>query len=226
MKKWILLSAAMVSSMMSFAQLEQGSLMVGGGIGFTSNNRTTEVTMGSTTITNKLPSTNTFTFEPRIGYFLADRFAVGLYAGIGSSKVSAVEINGITERTTTLRQNPITVGVFARKYFMPLETVGFYAGAYAGIKAGKIKLEWVDRNTVTGETTTTTPDPTKLSGFEAGVQGGVVWFPHPRFSVETGLALLNFNSDVSKTSTTKDTRNSFGVMGSGNNLNLTFSYFF
>src|SRR5690606_23080693 len=59
---------------------------------------------------------SSFGFEPKVSYFLTDKWAVGLTAGIGNSKYEPKE--GASELQMDSKYN--TVGVFGRYYFLDI----------------------------------------------------------------------------------------------------------
>ena len=87
MKK-ILVAIAMLISLASFAQTEQGDWLVGGTAGFRTNK-----------------NNNQFNFSPNAGYFFLKNFAAGANLQINFSEAG------------TLKTTTVGVGPFARYYF-------------------------------------------------------------------------------------------------------------
>lgn len=91
----------------SNAQLEKGTWLVGGTASlFSTKNTFTSVT--TTTNTDALR----LTISPSIGYFLADKFTVGLRPGFTKIKSETAPNGGNTN------ENRLDIGPFARYYFL------------------------------------------------------------------------------------------------------------
>jgi hypothetical protein len=102
MKKAIIIAAL---AFVSFANAQEGSVLVAGNIGYNSQN------------TGNLKS-NTFEFAPKVGYQFSDNMTVGLETAIGSSTDSDRVGNVITE----YKVNTFKLGAFLR-YSQPLAGV-------------------------------------------------------------------------------------------------------
>ena len=99
MKKLLLtLTAVTALSFASQAQTEQGKVIVGGGIGFSSNE-----------VKDSGSKTTSFNIQPNVGYFVSDNIAIG--AGIGYNW-SKNENENLTDAT----YNSFRVAPFARLY--------------------------------------------------------------------------------------------------------------
>ncbi len=122
---------------------------------------------------------NNFNFNPKAGYFITDKFAVGVELGIGSSKTEDSAPGVPTDETKT---NSFGAGVFGRYYFLNLGQ-RFKTYAEAGVGFGGTKLE--DNGT----------DVWKDKNFNVGIDLGINYFITDRFAINFGLTdLLSFNS--------------------------------
>ncbi|GIZ09453.1 OmpW family outer membrane protein [Flavobacterium sp. UMI-01] len=109
MKKVILSAVALLAISFAKAQdgakdfnFSKGNILVEGNLGFAStNDKNTE------------EKTNSFIFTPQAGYFLTDKFAVGVKLGFASYKE---EESGVD----TDKGNAFSAGVFGRYYFLDL----------------------------------------------------------------------------------------------------------
>ncbi|WP_343616396.1 outer membrane beta-barrel protein [Flavobacterium sp.] len=141
----------------------KGNILLEGNLGLsTKNDKNTEV------------KTNSFEFNPKAGYFLTDKFALGLDLGIGSDKKKkAGEDEG--------KNSNFNVGVFGRYYFLDLgQRFKTYAEAGVGLNTGK-EFE------------------AKYSGvgFNAGL--GINYFVSNSFAINFGLTdVLAYNTNKFK----------------------------
>ncbi|MBE8725373.1 outer membrane beta-barrel protein [Flavobacterium hungaricum] len=119
MKKMLLILAL---SVFGFANAQKGTILVGGNIGYNSQN----VDYGVVDI-----KTNSFEFSPKVGYQLHDNWTVGGEFGLESSKQN----NGGSES----KFNSFKAGAFVR-YTVPLtETFSVFADLGAGFHNQKVK---------------------------------------------------------------------------------------
>ena len=95
MKK-LFYSICMLLSLQSLAQTDKGDVLIGGSLGFQTGE-----------------GSNSFNFDPNVGFFVGDNFALGGALGFSSSKLG--ELN-----TTTFG-----IGPFARYYFGSTSTKPF-----------------------------------------------------------------------------------------------------
>jgi len=139
----------------------KGNILLEGNVGFSStNDKNTET------------KTNAFEFNPKAGYFLTDKFALGLELGIGSDKE---EVAG----TDTDKNSNFNVGVFGRYYFLDLgQRFKTYAEAGVGFANGKEGLA-----------------EAKYSGVRVGAGLGINYFVSESFAINFGLTdILSYNS--------------------------------
>lgn len=171
MKKVLLSAVAILGFTFANAQEEatetpafgfaQGDLFVEGNLGFSStNNKNTEV------------KTNGFEFNPAVGYFISDKFAVGVELMIGSDKT---EVAG----TDTSKYSNFGAGVFGRYYFLDLGQ-RFKTYAQAGVNFGTEKESVSDY---------------KANGFGLGAGLGMQYFVTPKMAINFGLSdVLSYTS--------------------------------
>jgi outer membrane protein len=120
MKKGLLFFALVIfASAISYAQTDQGGMMVGGSLGISSTSYE-----GSTT------KSSSFNFSPSFGYFISDNLAIGAGLGFGSNTTKA----GAVKSTSS----SFAFGPFARYYkFTSNENFAFYGQASLMIGSGK-----------------------------------------------------------------------------------------
>ena len=168
MKKVLLSAVALVA--FTFANAQEESK----GFGFSKGNVIVEgnLMLNSTNDKNTEVKTNNFEFNPKVGYFLSDKFAVGVELGIGSLKEK-------TAGTETNKKSNFDAGVFGRYYFLDLgQRFKTYAEAGLGMTSGKEGLADV-----------------KYTGFNAGAGLGINYFVSESFAINFGLTdILAYNS--------------------------------
>lgn len=137
MKKNILLSIiSLVVVIQVSGQTVQGSLMIGGSLGFSSSS--SETTVGGTTTDG--PQYSSFNLMPYAGYFLSDNLAVGLGLGYSSSSVTTNDgDNDLTDKSSLIEVMP-----FARYYYVHGDMVHMYAQLGIGFGFGTYTDEYFD----------------------------------------------------------------------------------
>lgn len=207
MKKIFVLSALIFSSV-CFAQTEQGSKFIGGGIGYSSSGGENKV---GTTSTDK-PTTSAFTFTPQFGYLIATDLAVGAQLNVNLMKVKDGD-----DKTTS---NTFGLSVFAKKYQQIVDRVYIFGQANIGFSSGKTKFD-NGGTEVDGPTTNT---------FGINIFPGVEFFATPQISVFTSVGLLGLNFTNEKDDTgpveTNDKTTNFDLNLNLSNLNFGFFYYF
>lgn len=111
----------------SFAQTQQGNFLLGGGFGFALSNKQVE-TPGQNGTTNVSKSRSTsLSFNPKVGFFVVNGFALGLDADIVNTAIRDRDNN--TRSTSSY----FTLGPFARYYF----PINVFLDGRAGFGSGK-----------------------------------------------------------------------------------------
>ncbi|BDU23373.1 MULTISPECIES: outer membrane beta-barrel protein [unclassified Flavobacterium] len=169
MKKLILAAIAVMGFSAANAQdsgsygFSKGNILLEGNLGFSTNNdKNTDV------------KTNSFEFNPKAGYFLTDKFALGLDLGIGSDKKKVAG-------TDADKNSNFNVGVFGRYYFLDLgQRFKTYAEAGVGLNTGK-----------EGEA--------KYSGVGINAGLGINYFVSNSFAINFGLTdILDYGTNKYK----------------------------
>ena len=124
MKKFLL--GFLVFHFLTFAvdaQIQKGSIMLGGNVNYTNNNSNsdTRAISPNTTRSNCKGSSNSFTFNPKVGFALNNNWVLGPMLILSSSKGTSENnwvsgSNTVTDYTTT-KNSSFGGGAFARKYF-------------------------------------------------------------------------------------------------------------
>ncbi|MDJ1479923.1 outer membrane beta-barrel protein [Cytophagaceae bacterium YF14B1] len=204
MKKIFIAAIAMISAMTANAQVEQGKLFINGQFGVSS---TSYENISNT-------KSSTFTFIPSVGYFLSDKFAIGL--GIGGSTSRTKN----TDNNTTSIYNQIKVAPFAR-YYIPTsgDKFSFFAQGSLAFGVGKEKFK-NNSNTSTGE---------KINTTDFAISPGFVYFPSSHWGVE--LTLRGFyiearNSNDNSAGNYDNNKTTIGLDVNSLSPSLGISYFF
>ncbi len=177
MKKLLLFVALTVFALTGKAQTSAGTVVIGGGFNFKS-----EAPENSNN-----DKTSQFSFQPSVGYFVADRFVVGLDLELDTYKDSR---SGATVEKSSF----FIIGPYARyyKFLSDNEKVAFFGQADFGFGFGK---------------DTQGNNSTKQAAFTIGVFPGFSYFFSRHWSGEisvTGLRLTTFdpNTDANNDKTT------------------------
>lgn len=174
MKKIILTVAAVFA--MSFANAQEKEAK---GFGFSEGNVFLEgnFAFSSTNDKNAEIKENEMVFNPKVGYFISDKFAVGVELGIGSSKTTETGEDDI-------KSSDFNVGVFGRYYFLDLgERFKTYTEFGLGMTSSKAGDE----------------DFQKTNGFGIGAGLGMNYFLTPKMAISFGLSnVLSYQSSKSK----------------------------
>ncbi|KOY84939.1 hypothetical protein AD998_01140 [bacterium 336/3] len=221
MKKINLLTIAILfaTAMSSFAQTSKGTLFVGGGLGFTSSSGKFTTTLGGTTIESDGVKSTTFSIVPGVGYFVADKLAVGLDLSVNSSSVQVPDNNDPDDYEKTSGTS-FGFTPYVRKYWMVGDNFGFTGTFGAGVAFGSSKIEEKNGNT------TVTNDGPKTTDLEIGITPGIVFFPTSKVGLEANFGFVGFSSTTSKTdlgngNESKFTNSTFGL--SANSIRPSFS---
>lgn len=171
----------------SQAQVSKGTVVVGGGLQFS----TTKSEEG----TNSDLTTTSFAFVPSAGFFVADRFAVGLdlLAATDKSKYQ------VGNTTSTTKQTQLGVGPFAR-YYLPLGGESFYFIAQAGFNVAPGKIE----QPVYGATITT-----KSNTFNVYLSPGITYFFNKKWAAELTFSGLSYETHDPNKDADDDKENTF-----------------
>lgn len=189
MKKFLLtLTAVAGLTVASQAQefgFEKGNFIVEGNLGFnTTNNKNTEV------------KTTTFNFNPKVGYFLTDKIAVGLNLAAGTVNKEE-NAQGADIET---KSNLLGAGVFGRYYFLEL---GSRFKTYAELNADYTN----SKSEVTTAGNTVKAPKTDAFGVNAGI--GANYFLTDKIAINFAFAnVVGFNTSKVKGA---ESINSFGA---------------
>lgn len=161
---------------------------------------------------------SSFNFNPKVGYFVTDKIAVGVNFGFGQEKE-----NVKTSKTVTTEKN-FNVGAFGRYYFLEVgsrfKTYTEVGVGYNNIKGEEIKVDG-----------TVTKEADKLNGFGAKAGIGANYFLTDKIAINFAFAdVVSFNSrkadvDGAKATTDFNTNvNVFDNFFAKSTFGLTFKF--
>ncbi|MCR5863169.1 outer membrane beta-barrel protein [Flavobacterium sp. J372] len=218
MKKIILSAAAIVAIAFSAKAQETETPA----FGFSAGNIIVEGNLSWNSTKEEEPGVETkenfFSFNPKAGYFITDKFAVGVELGIGSNKEEVTPDGAPTSEEKT---NFFGAGVFGRYYFLELgQRFKTYAEVGVGFGGGKTEVDGTEIS--------------KNNGVNAGLDLGINYFITPSFAINFGLAdVISYNSftledpatgDETKTNTFEGNINVFNNFFSTATFGLTYKF--
>ncbi|MES2688985.1 MAG: hypothetical protein V4658_01195, partial [Bacteroidota bacterium] len=129
MKKLFLSMAMVAAGAAAYAQIGQGTLMLGGGLNFDMTGEQTTTITDPSAGDVKTPGYTNWNFTPRVGYFLTDKFVVGIDLGLGQTYRGTATSGTETENYSSFDLN---VGVFGR-YYIDISDNFYFFGQAAGL---------------------------------------------------------------------------------------------
>lgn len=188
MKKVLLTAVAVFSLTFVNAQEEEkagfgfskGNMFLEGNLSFSSEKDTDSDNTGDLSEVKS----NKFNFNPKFGYFISDKLALGAEVSVGSGKDETTVFNPTVTSETT--NSTFGAGVFARYYFLDLGQ-RFKTYAEAGLDFGSTTDE------VNGT------EVNKDTRFGLNFDLGINYFVTEKMAINFGLAnVLGYNSTKSE----------------------------
>jgi len=206
------------------AQTEKGKSVINGAIGFSTNK--SENTSSNVSVIDQ--KSNSFTFAPSFGYFVANNLAIGLGVGYSQNKNTS---NSFDANSSTLvyykqiaKQQIFSVNPFLRKYVDIADKFKFFGQINLGIGFGKAE------NTVTYNTPSTTLENTyKFTSYSGAISPGFAFFPSKKWAIEFSFPLLSYskiNPKDGSSSVSSSTTESFNFATSSFNPSIGFNFHF
>ena len=205
MKHLFLTAGLLLAAAGTQAQIASGTKMVGGSIGYTRNHNAAD---------NGESTDQQFLLAPRVGYFLSDRWAVGLSLTGSAFKATGTSRSpGLPSHTATNRGNGWFVGPFVRHYTMLSNSFGLFGQLAAGYAYSS------SRTTVSDAPNAHIAKFTQ-KGAEAELLPGLVFFPHPKLGIEAVAGGLLFQKLRNEATTNEP--NSPSVRSNSDSFKATF----
>ncbi|HRN92814.1 MAG TPA: outer membrane beta-barrel protein [Ferruginibacter sp.] len=196
MKKLLLMLPILAITGIASAQTEgfsKGSIFASGNVGFSSQKEPAGTDDDKTT---------SFTFNPRIGYFITSNIALGVNLGISSSK--------FTDNDSEDKYTMTTFGAFGRYYFTPANKFSMFLNLGFDYQSSKnvFKQDGV-------------PDDveSKENGFGIGLAPGFNYFISKRLALESSIGILGFSSMKPDVDGAKATTN-FSLFGGMSDISV------
>lgn len=205
MKKLLVLGAIALFGAMN-AQAEKGSWVISGSTTLGFNNVNSKVKYNGQSVDG--PKSTSFNITPSVGYFVANKIAVGIDFAFTSTKTENTQYFFDQEISFENKSNTIVVLPNATYYFKSASKVMPYLGAGIGYFSNTTK--YPSDFTGGGDVKYT------VDGLAWGAKGGLVFLITPSVGVDLGLAYINTSN---KEEEVKTVTNTFGV-------NAGFSFFF
>ncbi len=201
MKKIILAFAAMASVMGLQAQTNQGRLFING-----------QVSVYSQSVERDDDEKESgVAIIPSVGYFVADKLAIGIGLGISSNKSQDVINNTKVSQTSS----QVIIAPFAR-YYVPTggDKFHFFAQARVGVGLGNTKTK----------TGSNTQESGKYTTIDFAISPGFAYFPSDHWSVE--LAFRGFYINANNPEGNDNNTTTIGLNVNSLAPSVGVSYFF
>jgi len=192
------------------AQVSKGTYLIGGNFSFNYSKGEGNSNLAS-------QKSLQYAILPKIGYFVAENWAIGTRIGFENNK-SEYSFSPITEKNS----NPTFVfAPFARYYYMLGEKAGVFIQGTVNFEKGNRVNEQTNNSTNVTQTS-----KQKVSGLEIGLTPGFVFFPSPKFGLETTFGFLGYARRKTKGNDATATSNNFVAYASSlSYLNIGLHYY-
>lgn len=151
------------------AQIQKGSVLLGGKVNYSNENSEHSVQGFSQDI-----KSNGFSIDPQIGIILENNWVIGSTLTIASSKSiindETVTSTNFNSGTRTTKSNAFGVGLFARKY-LPF---GDKFSAFGELSSGAL---WNNSTTSYVTSSSTFDSESKYNSYQTSLSAGLAYFP-------------------------------------------------
>ncbi len=203
MRKIIITIIVALACIESQAQTEKGKRFIGGSVGFNSQSNQN----------NRDLKSNNFNISPSVGYFVAERFAIGLSAGYNASKdrYQTFDQQG-NPLVAESKSNFLSISPFVQ-YFIPVSDGKFFFSPTLGTSLSFGR----SRNSLT------TNDTFSTSTYSVSVNPGFSYFPTEHWGINLNVGGLSYRVINPKGDNNNTSNLNFGL-GSGASVGI--NYFF
>ncbi|MEI6747978.1 MAG: outer membrane beta-barrel protein [Bacteroidales bacterium] len=155
--------------------------------------------------------TFSFNFSPKAGYFLNDKFAIGLGFGFGTSKTTTPKELTASGEEEVSKANSWAIAPFARYYFAKSGDLSFFGEATLGFGGGKSEIS----------AGAVTVDGPKTSMIGISVAPAISYDLGKKFAIEASFGGLGFASSTSKETIKDDEGNDVESKDTSSGINLS-----
>ncbi len=194
------------------AQVEQGTILIGGMGGFNSYTSESTTVTGGTTVTVQNPKTTMVNLSPYFGYLVTESLAVGLGIGFESTTTVWDDFPAAGDKQTD-KTSITTVTPGIRYYYVHLDNTHLFAHLGIPIGFGKVTHE----ENIGGTATTT---ESKIMSFGVGIRPGLSINVGEKCALEAMYGFLGYTSSTTTSDgvnyleepyTQEDKSSSFGL---------------
>lgn len=172
----------------AFGQLEKGTFLLGGGLGYSStSSQSKDDLSGTSEFTN-----SAFNISPDIGYFFKPKWVLGLSIPISSSdRITTLTSNSGSEvQENTTLTTIIGIGPFVRKYISVSEVFSFFLQAKVGYYLSQSEF-----TNISASPNSSTSTESKEFAFDA--IAGMTYFPKKWLGINLSVSPLSFSTGSS-----------------------------
>lgn len=210
------------------AQLQKGSILLGGNVNYTNSNSNSDSKTVSPSPVNSTTdgNSNSFTFNPKIGFTLNNNWVVGPMLILSSSKGTSENIwvsgSSTVRDFTTTKNSSFGAGAFARKY-LPFNE-HFSAFGEVNVTANNRKEYRKSENSSDVE-----ESEIKFNEIRGSLHAGLTYFPKKWMAIELSANILQYSHFGQNRETEYQDfefkQNSFGFNLNASSINLGISFF-
>lgn len=210
------------------AQIQKGSIMLGGSVNYSTSNSNsdTRAVSPNTTRSNSKGNSNSFTFNPKVGFTLNNNWVVGpmliLSTSKGTSENNWVSGSSTVIDYTTTKNSSFGGGAFARKY-VPFND---YFSAFGEVNATANTREEYRESSNSVEIE---KSEIKYNEIQGSVHAGLAYFPKKWMAIELSANILQFSHQGRNQETEAQDHetnyNSFGFNLNSSSIHLGVSFF-
>ncbi|MDR7129961.1 hypothetical protein J2X69_002307 [Algoriphagus sp. 4150] len=220
MKKFLLgVLAFQLFAFAANAQIEKGSIMLGGNVNFNSSN--SEHLLGmlpNVTATNY--DSNEFLFNPRFGYSLGNNWVIGTVLSFTTGQTTRKTVSS-TSSSSTIEENIVEsdafgASLFARKYLPFGDKFSVFGELISG-------ANWRTVNSLYNSSQgSSSENETKYTEYTTSLSAGLAYFPKNWLALELSSNLVTFTTGEQNQSSPNYNSFSFGLNTSSINLGVSF----
>lgn len=195
------------------AQTEKGKMLVGGSLSFRGTSSENIDSLSTSEYSNSY-----LNFNPKIGYFISDNFALGLGINFGFYNTNSDQNDKNVKTHSETQNKNFGFGIFSKNYFDISSNIKCYI--LSELQYIQFKDEYSNNTSI--EYTENI--------YRFSVSPGVSYFINSHFAIEANLGLLFYeNSKSTKSNQTSPysyTKNNYGINLSTSSFSLGVNYHF